>query len=310
MLRCGINTIYFIVDSVIIDVSSTTHEIIRKIMMLAPKNSKVSHDALDPEEAKKKVFEYWKQLEALSKRRFPQNDNLSQEALLYIVDKLETDRWKRIRAWQGLGHFLPFLMTMASRLLTDFSREKFGYIRKPTWLREKKDPLWDRAYRLLILNKYKRHEAIEVLRSIEPKRELWLIEEIIDTVRTRCQKYPNFSEQQESLDDKKEQPSCGNQFDQTLEIQDKEMIEALQFLFQKDGAPPVTHRVKDIVAIINPHINLTREDKLLLRLRFQDGLKMENIVKLMQLHGNPYKRYDKIIRHLRLACQQAGIINS
>jgi hypothetical protein len=42
---------------------------------------------------------------------------------------------------RGLGHFLPFMTTLASRLLTDFARTKFSHIRKPVWLAEKGDPL-------------------------------------------------------------------------------------------------------------------------------------------------------------------------
>jgi hypothetical protein len=33
------------------------------------------------------------------------------------------------------------MTTLASRLLTDFARTKFGHIRKPVWLAEKGDPL-------------------------------------------------------------------------------------------------------------------------------------------------------------------------
>jgi hypothetical protein len=124
----------------------------------------VRHDAalsnfpmMTPEQAKAKVLEHWNYLDALSKRRFPKSENLAHERLLYVLENLEANEWKRVRAWQGLGHFLPFITTLASRLLTDFARTKFGYIRKPAWLAEKRDPLWDTAYRLLMLDQAAQH---------------------------------------------------------------------------------------------------------------------------------------------------------
>ena len=86
----------------------------------------------------------------------------------------------------GVGSFLPFMTTLASRLLTDFTRTGFGHLRKPLWLTEKSDPLWDLAYRLLIVENYAWHEVIERLSLGEPQRERWFIEEVVTTIRTRC----------------------------------------------------------------------------------------------------------------------------
>jgi hypothetical protein len=104
---------------------------------------------LTVEQAKEKVFEHWKQLNVLSRRRFPSDENLALEGLNYVLKKLEANDWQRVRAWEGHSDFLAFITTVTVRLLTDFRREKFGYIRKPVWLQVKNDPVWDLAYRLL-----------------------------------------------------------------------------------------------------------------------------------------------------------------
>jgi hypothetical protein len=49
-----------------------------------------------------------------------------------------------------------------------------------------------------------------------------------------------------------------------------------------------------------------RRNRLLLRLRYRDGLMMPGIVRLLQLEGDPYKRINKLIAQLRKACQRAG----
>ena len=51
--------------------------------------------------------------------------------------------------------------------------------RKPTWLLKKNDPLWDSAYRLLVVEGNGRQEVIEMLGLSAPTRERWFIEEVV-----------------------------------------------------------------------------------------------------------------------------------
>jgi hypothetical protein len=87
-----------------------------------------SGSSITPEQAKAKVIEHWGHLDALAKRRFPKDENLAHEALLYVLKNLEADDWRRVCTWRGVGSFLPFMATLASRLLTDFTRTKFGVV--------------------------------------------------------------------------------------------------------------------------------------------------------------------------------------
>src|ERR671919_851082 len=200
----------------------------------------------DAQQAKAKVFEHWNYLDALSKRRFPKSENLAHEALLYVIDNLKANEWKRVRAWQGLGYFLPFITTLASRLLTDFARTKFGYIRKPAWLAEKRDPFWDTAYRLLVVENYTRHEVIERLLLSEPPRERWFIEEVVRSIRARCQEKPPSMEQHTSIDAAPEEPDAGSAPEEQLRIKDKEMLEALWAYLQGDSVP-ITPRISELL---------------------------------------------------------------
>lgn len=87
---------------------------------------------LTPEEAKRKVLEHWQQLDTLARRHFSEDEELAHEALLHVMDKLEADGWRRVCAWQGLEEFSSFLVAVASRLLTDFTRRREGYARFAT----------------------------------------------------------------------------------------------------------------------------------------------------------------------------------
>ncbi|MGH8533383.1 MAG: hypothetical protein ACREV1_11840, partial [Gammaproteobacteria bacterium] len=202
--------------------------------------------------------------------------------------------------------FLPFLSTLAARMLMDFSRARFGHIRRPAWLVEKQDPLWDTAYRLLMVERWSRHETIEQLLLGHPKRERWFIDEVVGTIRTRCsdQALPVAQPADAGL----EQADEGSGPDTELMIQNKEMVEALQGYLQGEGDSdgPACLRVSELLARLRGLLDLTEEDRLLLRLRYRDGLTMPAIARLLQLEGDPYKRINKLIAQLRKACQRAG----
>jgi hypothetical protein len=264
--------------------------------------------SITSEQAKVKVFEHWDHLNGLAKRRFPKDENLAHEALLYVLKGLEADEWKRVCSWRGLGHFLPFITLLASRLLTDFSRTKFGYIRKPGWLAEKGDPLWETAYRLFMVENYARHEVIERLSLGDSQRERWSIEEVVTTLRKRCQEEPWYMDlsaeaQVEPIDE-------GSSPDELLRLQDKEMLEALWAYLQADDGSAITPRVAEIITRLKAYLRLTEEDRLLLKLYYQDGIKIKVIVKLLNLQGDPYKRIKKIIAQIQKACQKAGLLLS
>lgn len=260
--------------------------------------------ALAPEEAKRKVLEHWQRLDALASRRFPKDENLAHEGLLYVMDRLEADGWRRVRAWQGIGQFISFLTTLAARLLTDFTRVRFGHLRPPQWLDQKQDPLWDAAYRLLAVEHYPAHEAVEWLLGGYPERERWFIEEIVSTIRRKCRT--------ESRPVESAHPRNMNQVDETrapdapLMIEDQEMSEALQAYLQGTSEGPISPRVSELLTRLRAHLHLSEEDRLLLRLRFQDGLSIQAIARLLTLQGDPYKRMNKLIAELRRTCQRVG----
>lgn len=273
-----------------------------------PKSTKLEIP-LTPELAKQLVFDHWSFLGKLSRKRYQDNDNLADEALDYVLDKLEANDWQRVRSWEGLGKFATFLATLTSRLLTDFSRAKFGHQRKPTWMSELKDPLWDRAYRLLMVEKYERREAIELLLVCEPSREQWFIEEVVMTIFQKCHRQHQSKEQNVSIDQVEEQSAFGSAPDEELSIKEKEIMEAIQYyLFSgSETDESVDPRVQELLSRLNQHLDLNDEDRLILRLRYEDGVKLKDIVKLLKLEGDPYKRINKLINHLKQACEKAGL---
>lgn len=100
----------------------------------------------------------------------------------------------------------------------------------------------------------------------------------------------------------------GSSPDELLGLRDKEMLEALWAYLQADDGAAITPRVAEIITRLRAHLRLTEEDRLLLKLYYQDGIKIKVIVKLLNLQGDPYKRIKKIITQIQKACQKAGLL--
>jgi DNA-directed RNA polymerase specialized sigma24 family protein len=264
---------------------------------------------LTVEQAKEKVFEHWKQLNVLSRRRFPSDENLALEGLNYVLKKLEANDWQRVRVWEGHSDFLAFITTVTVRLLTDFRREKFSYIRKPVWLQVKNDPVWDLAYRLLVMENYSRQETLEMLRTSEPSRERWFFEEVVSTILEKCRQQTHLREKNLAIEELGEHPSAGLAPDEELINQDEENFKTLLhfLLVNADSDPPPA--INKLLIRLKPYLHLTEEDRLILRLHYVDGLNIRAIAKLLNIKGDTYKHLNKIIRYIRKACQRVGLLN-
>ncbi|MCG8316076.1 MAG: hypothetical protein MI976_22920 [Pseudomonadales bacterium] len=272
---------------------------------------------LSPAQAKEQVLAHWDYLDRLCQRRFPNNCNLAHEGLLFIMEHFENDDWKRIRTWQGKGRFSTYLTTLGSRLLTDFQRKKQGHIRLPSWLQEKQDPIWVHTYQLLIVEGFNHQEVISKLQTTYPDKEDWFLEEIISTVRSRCDTRNNCLEPEVGIENIPDLGTTSAAPERSLAVDQEELTAVVWQLLQEQQSfqsssekladKAIENRINVICRRLRPHLHLSSDDTLLLRLRFIDGYSMTKISQLMKLEGDPYKRLHKIIHGLRIAFQKSGI---
>lgn len=264
------------------------------------------HFPLSPEAAKKLVFAHWDFLQHLAMRRFPNDDNTAHLALDHVLEHLQEDQWRRIRTWEGQGKFATFLGVLAGRLMTDYVRKVYGHQRPPKWLSEKSDPIWMDAYRTLILERFERQEAIGLLQTRYPDAQLQTIRQVVAEVLGRC---PPRSRYQDShgvtLDDIAEPVSQIPTPEAELEPTSRELLEALEGYIRGEAELP--EEAATLLEKLQPHLHLSAEERLFLRLRYCEGLKMAQIARLLHIKGDPYKRLHKILARLRAACEEAGI---
>jgi len=268
-----------------------------------------NNNTLTSETAKTLVFDHWNFMTRLALKRFPNDNDMGDQALSYVLDKLEEQEWQRVIGWDGCGSFATFLAVLVTRLMTDFVRMKFGYHRPPTWIKEKQDVLWQRAFKLCTVDKYERREAIETLCSSTSEMSREEIEEMVSTVYSKCTKQARFSEGNIDIDQVEESSSEDDDGIQE-NISNKQLLEVLLEYIQADSSQVdtlVDDSIKDLLSHLKESINMSDEDRLLLRLRFCEGLKVNEISKMLHLESNLYKRINGLIEDLRNACHQCGL---
>ena len=269
---------------------------------------KNNNNTLTSETAKELVFDHWNFMTSLARKRFPNDNDMGVQALNYVLHKLEEQEWQRVIGWDGCGSFATFLAVLVTRLMTDFVRMKFGYHRPPTWIKEKKDAYWERTFKLCTVDKYERREAIEVLCSGTSEMSREEIEEMVNIVYSKCTKQARFSEGNIAIDQIEESSTEDDGMQDY--VNNKQLLEVLLEYIQSDVSAANTlidGTTKDLLSHLKLHISMSDEDRLLLRLRFCEGLKINEISKMLHLESNLYKRINGLIDDLRNACQQCGL---
>lgn len=267
---------------------------------------------LDENDAKQMVFDQWQFLNRLAERRFPNDDSMAQGALLFVLEKLETDQWKRIRAWEGQGAFHTFLAVLTARLMTDYSRSKYGHHRTPTWINRKNDTAWTKAYKLIVFQNYSRLDAIEILSISYRGRERWYFEDMVASILANNNRPARAIESQVPIE-AVEDTSCNFQApEEASSISEKSLLEAVIEYLSNDKGPQdnENHEIQRLLSLLNIELSMSEEDKLLLKMRYCDGMTISAITKSLNLKGDIYKRINKLIRHLTNACTQMGVLDN
>jgi len=256
--------------------------------------------------AKKLVFAHWNFLQLLAHKRFPNDENTAHLALDHVLEHLQEDDWRRIRRWEGQGKFSTFVGVLAGRSMTDYIRKVYGHQRPPKWLAEKNDPIWAQAYRILVLERFERQEAFGLLQASYPDREDSVLRTVISEVIARCPQKIRYQDHHgTSLDDVVEPGSQDLSPETQLEIHSRELFEALDGYIRGESDLPA--EIRPLVDQLRDHLQLSDEDRLFLRLRFCEGLKMNQVARMLRLKGDPYKRLNKILKAIRTACERAGL---
>ncbi len=240
-------------------------------------------------------------IDALSAKRFV-HPVLAEEAVVYVLVELQADQGRRLAGFTGGARFSSYLSAVVMRLFEDFSRKRFGRLRPPVWL-SRLGGMWLVAFKLLCMERKPFPEVIDELmgyydlssRTAEHMGEV-ILAEVVDCGHRKGQTVPLDSEEWYSDTDGTPQV-----------LEEKERGILFKALLQKvlgDDAGGDT-------ALFDLDFKLSGQDKMLLKLCYQDGINVSKAGQMLgltvhQTHG----KMRRLLARIRTILTESGAASS
>ncbi len=265
------------------------------------------------------VFEsgWLQKLDKLSTRRFG-DGGLAEEAGTYVIDKLSTNEWHCLRSFKGQCKPESYLHTLTSNYLEEFARKRFGRLRPPEWLKQQ-GALWLQLWKMICLERQLIPSVIEHLCS-KNIREVSVIKNAITTIKARLPWCGSESHREistsatdspENYDpaavitssDSPERELTETVYAETLLLISSLMNDKpVEAVFGDNASTLASNYIKKNrlkIETIQQKLKLSDEEKILLRMFFQDGLKKSVIAKALGMQEHvPGRLLKKILERI------------
>ncbi len=270
---------------------------------------------------KKKLLQQYDLIDRMVKKRFT-DAGTADEAFLFVMERLERDNWRRVRDYKGTATFTTYITKVVSNLLYDFSDHKFGKFRPPEWIK-KMGALWEEIHRRLCRERMSKDDVVYSLTigSVED-RDPGVVTEAIDVILSRipdCGKYAKVKllvtdpdHMKETVSDQQSAANPGTDITNST-AQFISLQEALfAFLTQagEKGAvlPGEDKQFGEALKNFRSHLKLSAEQRLLLKMIYQDGLNITAAGKRLHLSKDQvHKKHKQLLEHIRQALQTSGL---
>jgi len=263
----------------------------------------------------------WMQrLDQLALRRFSQ-PGLAEEASGYVIEQLSLDDWAACKQYSGRAKPETYLLTLCHNLLEEFSRKRFGRPRPPEWLKREGD-LWVRVWKMVCMERQLLPSVTDQL-SLAGQRSTDTIVQIARVIKARlpwcgssareiptdclCHSDDEDSTEFEQTDASTEQKLNHQQLEESLTLIN-------QWLLLPDSpsnkATDINNHIKDRPTLASPEqwqqlrysLALTSEERLLLKLVYQEGLKLNAVARALNM---PSYQPGRLLKALHTRIRQA-----
>lgn len=231
---------------------------------------------------------WMKRMEAMARKKF-REEAFVIEAVDYVIGKLSEENWSRCQSFEGRAKADTFLYTVITRELRAFQHKKFGRKTAPTWLKAKGE-LWVRLWKWLCLERHHIETIVDRVVSDGLRSREFVIEatNLIKGKIPWCgASDPEIPTQYlEKVDD--DQTPIHEQvedfsLEESMDLQDTEsfLFTLHQLLVERieNTAPSALEDARNIMA----NISMDDEEWLVLKMHFQDGLKLKVIATALNL---------------------------
>ncbi len=248
-------------------------------------------------------------VDRLAGRRFT-DPVLADEAVVYALAKLQAPGSRHLEGFSGRSRFSTYLGSVVRRLFEDFSRAKFGRLRPPAWI-VKLGGWWLLLYRLLCMERLSVVDTLATMENYQRARSFdaeeaasRILSEITDCGKMRGDEQLTADGE---LDHVAERGGEAGQ-DKGLEKRERDILFAVIFqqLVGEDSAP--SDHQGSFHKLLEGAVVLTSEERLLLKLCFQDDLSVSEAARLLdisvhQAHG----RMRRLLQRLKDDLAKAGL---
>ncbi|MBF0339332.1 MAG: hypothetical protein HQL95_00035 [Magnetococcales bacterium] len=263
-------------------------------------------------------LQQWQRLETLALRRFT-DANLADEAMLFTQEAMAKNDWGPLRAYEGraTASFATFFTQIAWRMLEDFARARFGRVHVPQWIVDQ-GPFLEQVYRLLCLERMPVAHVMEFLRGSAPggrsEVTIWAAINAVLKRATDCGKssVSEVATEDEFLDDLAGPGATLHRLSpeeiKMVEQREEILLAVHRFLTCDARSSSTGSAGRAVLSKMHAALQLSSEERLLLRLLYQDGLDVEATARLLGLNANQvYGRQRRLLARIRKAMEQAGL---
>jgi DNA-directed RNA polymerase specialized sigma24 family protein len=254
---------------------------------------------------KEKTLTHWQNINRMAVRRFGEG-TLAEEAALAVMDGLAMDGWSRVKSFAGKSSFTSFVMTLTARLLEDFARKRFGRVRPPLWVKTL-GGIWEKLFVALCLERLRPAEAVEVVlqRHFSAAKK-----EIEEAAYQLLAKIPGCGKAQglevayeEGMEGGSDSGIEGSEIE---EVEKKNLFSTVcQMILGVENIEVSSGFQKKYASL---KITLSPEEKLLLKLCFQEDLKVTEAGAMLgltrfQAHG----KMRRLMNRLKAEFERVGL---
>lgn len=244
-------------------------------------------------------------LEKQANKRFGQG-GLAQEATTYALEQLADNNWAKCHTYTGKAKPETFLYTLTNHLLEEFARKRFGRPRPPQWLKREGD-LWVSVWKMICLERQLVESVVDHL-VYQDIRQRAFIHAVIKTIKAKLPwcgssnreipeamlcRYDNNNGDAQADIDYGETEKLEQQLDQT-QLDDSLLLMSQLFGFLtcpsnehmalqgQDSLNTLSLNQQQLDQLYQS-IQLTDEEQLLLKMVYQEGLKMNVVARSLNM---------------------------
>lgn len=247
---------------------------------------------------------------ARARKRFGDTPD-AESAMNFVLDTLSEDHFAHAgKGYTGRGSPEGFIVIRAVNLMHDYATAKYGRPRPPAWL-ARLGQAWTQAFTMLCLRRQLPETIVDALfaaANIEADRARLMLREIKARIPSCGQlSASEVTSAMEGTPDDPAQPSV----ERDLEASDvRTIVGALQRVFEPEAnvGDAATPALADALKTLGASFDLKDDDRLLLRLVYQQGMTLAKAARAMRLKDYDIRRrHTRLMARLRSALEDCGL---